>query len=42
MAAPALEVYWRARDVASVPLYFQGIDMGRLAFANSTSLSWMA
>jgi flavin-dependent dehydrogenase len=30
----ALEVYWRRRDVLSVPLYYQALSMGRLAYAN--------
>lgn len=30
----ALEVYWRRRDVDSIPLYYQGLDMGRMAFMN--------
>jgi flavin-dependent dehydrogenase len=30
----ALEVYWRKRDVESVPLYFQALSMGRLSYVN--------
>jgi flavin-dependent dehydrogenase len=30
----ALDVYWRERDVGSLRLYFQALDMGRLSFAN--------
>jgi flavin-dependent dehydrogenase len=33
----AMEVFWRERDVASVPLYFQALDMGRLSFPNPLS-----
>ncbi|HKU42629.1 MAG TPA: NAD(P)/FAD-dependent oxidoreductase [Polyangiales bacterium] len=31
----ALEVYWRKRDVESVPLYYQALDLGRLSYVNS-------
>jgi hypothetical protein len=27
-------VYWRKRDVESVPLYFQALSMGRLSYVN--------
>ena len=30
----ALEVYWRTRDVDSVPLYYQALSMGSLAYVN--------
>jgi flavin-dependent dehydrogenase len=30
----ALEVYWRKRDVDSVPLYYQALSMGRLSYTN--------
>jgi flavin-dependent dehydrogenase len=30
----ALELYWRERDVASVPLYYQALSMGSLSYVN--------
>jgi menaquinone-9 beta-reductase len=30
----ALEVFWRARDVDALPLYFQALNLGSLSFAN--------